>query len=263
MRIVGVDQVPLDAVRARRRAAQAGAHADADPHPQGQARAGGARPGRGGDLVVHRQGAGRAVRRRTGRSLRSPIRSRPICPTCGRASFRGWSTSAQKNADRGFADVALFEVGQIFKGDQPEDQFTAASGVRRALAQGRRRRPALVGGDGEADVFDAKADALAVLAAAGAPPPGAAGRARRTGLVSSGPLRHDPDRAAERARPFRRTASARARGARRRRPAGRVRGDPRAHPRAEGEADARKAGARTFAVPAGDARLRLRGRPPR
>jgi len=81
----------------------------------------------------------------------------------------GLVTSAQKNADRGFPDVALFEVGQVFKGDQPEDQLTAASGVRRA-----RARPEGAGRhwhiDGEADVFDVKADALAVLIAAGAPP---------------------------------------------------------------------------------------------
>src|SRR5664279_2762579 len=47
----------------------------------------------------------------------------------------GLVMSAQRNADRGFADVALFEVGQIFKGDRPEDQFTAATGVRRGLAK--------------------------------------------------------------------------------------------------------------------------------
>ena len=57
----------------------------------------------------------------------------------------GLVAAAQRNADRGFADVALFEVGQIFKGDQPEDQFIAATGVRRALAKRERRRPALVG----------------------------------------------------------------------------------------------------------------------
>jgi phenylalanyl-tRNA synthetase beta chain len=81
----------------------------------------------------------------------------------------GLVMSAQKNADRGFPDVALFEVGQVFKGDQPQDQLAAASGVRRALA-----RPAGSGrhwsGNGEADAFDVKADALAVLIAAGAPP---------------------------------------------------------------------------------------------
>jgi phenylalanyl-tRNA synthetase beta chain len=76
---------------------------------------------------------------------------------------------AQKNADRGFPDVALFEVGQVFRGDTPADQLTAAAGVRRALA-----KPSGIGRhwskrDGEVDAFDAKADALAALTAAGAP----------------------------------------------------------------------------------------------
>jgi phenylalanyl-tRNA synthetase beta chain len=81
----------------------------------------------------------------------------------------GLVMAAQKNVDRGFTDVALFEVGQIFQGDRPEDQFTAACGVRRALAKpdgiGRHwsRPPKPV------DAFDAKADAFAVLAASGAP----------------------------------------------------------------------------------------------
>jgi phenylalanyl-tRNA synthetase beta chain len=80
----------------------------------------------------------------------------------------GLVTSAQRNADRGFPDVALFEVGQIFKGDRPEDQFTAASGVRRALAKANGAGRHWTG-NGEADAFDVKADALAVLIAAGAP----------------------------------------------------------------------------------------------
>ncbi len=171
----------------------------------------------------------------------------------------GLVTSAQKNADRGFPDVALFEVGQVFRGDRPEDQLTAASGVRRALA-----KPSGIGrhwqGNGEADAFDVKADALAVLVAAGAPRAGAC-RSCRAGpsWLHPGRSRHDPDRAAERARLFRRAASARARCARCRRPADGVRGDSRTHPRAEGEADARQAGAGALGVPAGDARLRVRG----
>ena len=80
----------------------------------------------------------------------------------------GLVAAAQKNADRGFADAALFEVGQVFRGDQPQDQITAASGVRRALA-----KPSGIGrhwtGFGPVDAFDAKADALAALSAAGAP----------------------------------------------------------------------------------------------
>jgi phenylalanyl-tRNA synthetase beta chain len=80
----------------------------------------------------------------------------------------GLVTAAQMNADRGFPDTALFEVGQVFRGDQPQDQITAAAGVRRALA-----KPTGIGrhwmGSGSVDAYDAKADALAVLVAAGAP----------------------------------------------------------------------------------------------
>jgi phenylalanyl-tRNA synthetase beta chain len=80
----------------------------------------------------------------------------------------GLVAAAQTNADRGFPDLALFEVGQIFKGDQPEDQLTAASGVRHGFAssKGMGRHWS---GTATADAFDAKADAFAVLAAAGAP----------------------------------------------------------------------------------------------
>ena len=47
----------------------------------------------------------------------------------------GLVAAAQKNADRGYPDAALFEVGQIFLGDRPQDQVTAAGGVRRRLAK--------------------------------------------------------------------------------------------------------------------------------
>jgi phenylalanyl-tRNA synthetase beta chain len=78
--------------------------------------------------------------------------------------------SAQRNADRGFPDVALFEVGQVFKGDRPEDQFTAAAGLRRALARPQAHGRHWSDAARPVDAFDAKADALAVLTAAGAPP---------------------------------------------------------------------------------------------
>jgi phenylalanyl-tRNA synthetase beta chain len=74
----------------------------------------------------------------------------------------------QANVDRGFPDLALFEVGQAFKGDRPEDQLTAASGVRHGFASSKG-----IGrhwsGTASADALDAKADAFAVLSAAGAP----------------------------------------------------------------------------------------------
>ncbi len=103
----------------------------------------------------------------------------------------GLVAAAQKNADRGFNDVALFEVGQVFRGDQPQDQLTAAGGVRRALAKptgiGRHwsKRDGEV--DAEVDAYDAKADALAVLAAAGAP-------AQSLQVVPGGPAWFHPGR---------------------------------------------------------------------
>jgi phenylalanyl-tRNA synthetase beta chain len=80
----------------------------------------------------------------------------------------GLIAATQANHDRGFPDVALFEVGQIFKGDQPQDQLIAAAGIRHgfASAKGMGRNWS---GSATADALDAKADAFAVLAAAGAP----------------------------------------------------------------------------------------------
>jgi len=99
----------------------------------------------------------------------------------------GLAAAAQRNADRGFPDTALFEVGQIFKGDTPDDQFMAATGVRRALAQsigaGRHWSSKAV----PVDAFDAKADAFAVLAAAGAP-------AQAMQVVPGGPAWFHPGR---------------------------------------------------------------------
>ena len=99
----------------------------------------------------------------------------------------GLVAAAQKNADRGFPDAALYEIGQVFRGDQPQDQFTAATAVRRALA-----KPSGIGrhwtkSDGDVDTFDAKADALAVLIAAGAP-------AQALQVVPGGPAWFHPGR---------------------------------------------------------------------
>src|SRR5262249_3128100 len=81
----------------------------------------------------------------------------------------GLALAAQRNFDRGTPDLGLFEVGQIFKGDAPEDQLTAATGVRRARAKASGIGRHWSSQEGAVDAFDAKADALAVLAAAGAP----------------------------------------------------------------------------------------------
>ncbi|MEW6257856.1 MAG: phenylalanine--tRNA ligase subunit beta [Pseudomonadota bacterium] len=81
----------------------------------------------------------------------------------------GLLRAAQTNGDRGYGDAGLFEVGQVFAGDRPEDQRMAASGVRRGTAKASGAGRFWQGAAGSVDVYDAKADALAVLAAAGAP----------------------------------------------------------------------------------------------
>lgn len=69
----------------------------------------------------------------------------------------------QKSADRGVMDARYFEAGPIYLNDAPDGQATVVAAVRPALA-GRDWRGAQT-----PDVFDIKADALAVLEAAGAP----------------------------------------------------------------------------------------------
>jgi phenylalanyl-tRNA synthetase beta chain len=81
----------------------------------------------------------------------------------------GLLRGAQRNADRGQTDVALFEVGQVFHSDRPEGQEIRASGVRRNTAAFTGAGRAWDGAAPTVGVFDAKADALAVLEALGAP----------------------------------------------------------------------------------------------
>jgi phenylalanyl-tRNA synthetase beta chain len=81
----------------------------------------------------------------------------------------GLLVAAQRNADRGFADVALFEVSGSYEGDTPETQRRVAAGVRRGTAKLEGSGRNWAGNAGPVGVFDAKADALAALEAAGAP----------------------------------------------------------------------------------------------
>ncbi len=81
----------------------------------------------------------------------------------------GLIAAAQRNADRGHADAALFEVSGIYRGDLPDDQRLAAAGVRRGTARAEGAGRHWAGAAKPVDVFDAKADALAVLEACGAP----------------------------------------------------------------------------------------------
>jgi phenylalanyl-tRNA synthetase beta chain len=79
----------------------------------------------------------------------------------------GLIAAAQRNRNRGFADLGLFEVGQAYRGDDPEDQFVAASGIRAgaAVLAGSGRHWA--GSAPEANLYDAKSDVAALLAELG------------------------------------------------------------------------------------------------
>jgi phenylalanyl-tRNA synthetase beta chain len=85
----------------------------------------------------------------------------------------GLLTAAQRNGDKGYGDVAIFEVSGTYENDRPEGQRRVAGGVRRGTASmsgaGRMWSNAAKGGGKPVDVFDAKADALAVIEACGLP----------------------------------------------------------------------------------------------
>jgi phenylalanyl-tRNA synthetase beta chain len=79
----------------------------------------------------------------------------------------GLIRAAQRNADRGFGDVALFEVGQVFLGDGEDDQRIAAAALRRGLARASGVGRHWDGAAREVTALDAKEDALALLASLG------------------------------------------------------------------------------------------------
>ncbi|MDP9838580.1 phenylalanyl-tRNA synthetase beta chain [Neorhizobium huautlense] len=85
----------------------------------------------------------------------------------------GLLMAAQRNADKGFGDVAIFEVSGTYETDTPEGQRRVAGGIRRGTASingaGRMWSNAAKGGGKPVDVYDAKADALAVIEACGLP----------------------------------------------------------------------------------------------
>jgi phenylalanyl-tRNA synthetase beta chain len=81
----------------------------------------------------------------------------------------GLIAAAQRNADRGMGDVALFEVSGTYEGDTPEKQRRVAAGIRRGTAKLEGSGRYWSGNAAPVGVYDAKADAIAVLEACGAP----------------------------------------------------------------------------------------------
>tara|TARA_R110001599_G_scaffold221897_1_gene420719 strand:- start:301 stop:1230 length:930 start_codon:yes stop_codon:yes gene_type:complete len=81
------------------------------------------------------------------------------------ALLPGLLQAAARNQARGFMDMALFEVGDAFAGGEPGEQHGMVTG----LLIGRTGPKDVHGAARAVDVFDAKADCEAVLAAIGAP----------------------------------------------------------------------------------------------
>ncbi|OYX30728.1 MAG: phenylalanine--tRNA ligase subunit beta [Caulobacterales bacterium 32-69-10] len=79
------------------------------------------------------------------------------------SALPGLILAAGRNAARGFADAALFEIGPVFAGDRPSDQRTAVAAI---IAPHPARR-----WDGATtdDLFQVKADLMALLEELGAP----------------------------------------------------------------------------------------------
>jgi phenylalanyl-tRNA synthetase beta chain len=77
----------------------------------------------------------------------------------------GLVAAARRNADRGYPDTALFELGPLYRDDTPEGQALVAAGLWAGRTGPRYWRETAQ----EVDLYDVKADALAALAAMGAP----------------------------------------------------------------------------------------------
>jgi phenylalanyl-tRNA synthetase beta chain len=99
----------------------------------------------------------------------------------------GLLAAAQRNADRGFNDLALFEVSGTYEGNTPQAQRRVAAGVRRGTARLEGSGRHWAGNAAPVGVFDAKTDALAVLEASGAP-------VDKLQIESGGPAWYHPGR---------------------------------------------------------------------
>ena len=68
-----------------------------------------------------------------------------------------------KNLDRGFKDLSVFEIGPIFNGSNPGEQNTVVCG----LTAGKKSRLSWIEKDRNMDVFDVKRDVVQTLVEAG------------------------------------------------------------------------------------------------
>ncbi len=81
------------------------------------------------------------------------------------ALLPGLLQAAARNQARGLSDMALFEAGDAFHGGEPGEQHTLVTGI----LVGKTGPKDVHGASRDVDIYDAKADAEAVLSAMGAP----------------------------------------------------------------------------------------------
>ncbi len=79
----------------------------------------------------------------------------------------GLLAALARNRNRGLADIALFELGQAYRGDQLADQYVSATGVRAGSAELTGAGRHWDGSASDVATFDVKADAAAVLSGLG------------------------------------------------------------------------------------------------
>ena len=79
----------------------------------------------------------------------------------------GLLTAVERNRNRGASEIALFELGQAYRGVAPADQMLIAAGVRAGSAKLTGSGRHWDGRAEDASLFDVKADAAAVLASLG------------------------------------------------------------------------------------------------
>jgi phenylalanyl-tRNA synthetase beta chain len=96
----------------------------------------------------------------------------------------GLVAAVRRNADRGFPDVALFELGPLYRDDTPAGQALVAAGLRAGHISPKHWRAQ----EREVDLYDVKSDALAALAAMGTP-------TDNVQVTADPPVWHHPGRA--------------------------------------------------------------------
>lgn len=101
----------------------------------------------------------------------------------------GLLAAVTRNRNRAAADLALFELGQAYRGEKPEDQYLSAAGVRAGNAELLGAGRHWSGSSAPVGVFGVKADVFAALSALGFDP-------AKAQITRDAPANYHPGRSA-------------------------------------------------------------------